>query len=129
MSFFTWWHGATLGTMVDTWLNGRFVGEDEQGNRYYEERRLPDGKKQRRRWVIYNGPVEASRVPADWHAWLHHTVEEPPTVNPPKRQSWEKDHQANPTGSPDAYRPPGSLTRDGTRKPANGDYEPWQPDA
>ena len=26
----------------------------------------------------YNGLVEASKVPADWHGWLHHTETSPP---------------------------------------------------
>src|SRR5262249_31746080 len=64
---FVWWYGATLGTFVTTWVSGHFVGKDAFGNRYYENR---GGK---RRWVLYKGTVEASRVPPDWHGWLHHT--------------------------------------------------------
>src|SRR5581483_10903586 len=71
MSFFRmlfgWWHAATIGTLVTTWLSGRLVGSDEFGNRYYES------KTGQRRWVIYAGTVDASLVPADWHGWLHHT--------------------------------------------------------
>ena len=37
----------------------------------------PAGRR-RRRWVLYRrGPVEASRVPPEWHAWLHYTTEAP----------------------------------------------------
>ena len=54
---FAWWRGATYGTLLTTWLTGVPVGTDEYGNRYY---RSKDGK---RRWVLYNGTVEASRVP------------------------------------------------------------------
>jgi NADH:ubiquinone oxidoreductase subunit len=46
------------------------VGEDDQGNTFYRSR---DGK---RRWVIFNGESEASRVSPDWHGWLHHTWDE-----------------------------------------------------
>ena len=35
---------------------------------------------------------------------------------------------ANLTGTPDAYRPPGSLMRGGHRQEAAGDYEPWKPE-
>ena len=65
---FTWWNGQTLGTRLFTSRKGQKVGEDEQGNIFYE---TSDSK---RRWVIFNGPVEASRVSADWHGWLHHTM-------------------------------------------------------
>ena len=29
---------------------------------------------------VYAGTVEASRVPAEWHGWLHYTFKEPPTA-------------------------------------------------
>lgn len=119
---FTWWRGATFGTFVMTWLSGVFVGEDKFGNRYYQN------KSGTRRWVIYNGTVEASRVPPDWHGWLHHTFRNPPTVAQPKIKTWEKDHLPNMTGTAGAQRPQGSLAEKGERPPATGDYEPWKPE-
>jgi len=121
-SIFVWWRNATIGTLVTTWLSGRAVGTDKYGNRYYQTK---DGK---RRWVIYAGTVDASRVPSEWHGWLHHTFSEPPTVTPPKVKAWEKDHTPNLTGTPGAYRPPGSLARGGVRAPATGDYQAWRPE-
>ena len=99
----TWWNGNTLGTWIYTKRQGRFVGEDLFGNTYYQTR---DAK---RRWVLYKGLAEPSLVPPEWHGWLHHTVDEPPTVAPPKVKAWEKEHLPNLTGTPFAYRPPGSL--------------------
>jgi NADH:ubiquinone oxidoreductase subunit len=116
----TWWNDQTLGTQLWTWLHGRRVGEDAEGNVYYESR---DGK---RRWVIYNGEMEASRVPPDWHGWLHHTFAEPPTRAPLPHKAWEAPHRPNLTGTPAAWVPPGSLRRP---KPATRrDYDAWQPD-
>lgn len=123
---FTWWNGATLGTLFDIGRRGVFVGADEQGNRYYEEKRASlEGRK--RRYVVYDGLSEASRVPPDWHAWIHYTVEDPPTVTPLKRQPWEKPHLPNLTGTVHAYRPQGSLTRGGVRQASSSDYEAWSP--
>ena len=82
-----------LGTQIFTARKGVKVGEDEQGNIYYQ---TADGK---RRWVIYNGEMEASRVTPDWHGWLHHTWDEPPTEAPLKHKAWEKPHQENLTGT------------------------------
>jgi NADH:ubiquinone oxidoreductase subunit len=118
---FVWWRSATLGTMVTTWFSGQPVGTDQFGNRYYQTK---DGK---RRWVIYNGTVEASRISPDWHGWLHHTFKEPPTVTPLRTQPWEKIHIPNQTGTDNALRPQGSLARSGERPPATGDYEAWTP--
>ncbi|MFM9864552.1 MAG: NADH-ubiquinone oxidoreductase subunit NDUFA12 family protein, partial [Micropepsaceae bacterium] len=81
-----------------------------------------------RRWVIYKNLAEASLVPAEWHGWLHHTVDDPPTIAPPNVKPWEKEHLPNLTGTAAAYRPPGSLLGDGKRAPATGDYEAWQPE-
>lgn len=119
---FTWWNGATIGTYINTWFRGRLVGQDVFGNRYYESK---DG---RRRWVLYQGTAEASRVPPEWHGWMHHTVPHPPTVEPPQVKSWETEHLPNLTGTKGAYRPPGSLEGHGQRAKATGDYEAWRPD-
>jgi NADH:ubiquinone oxidoreductase subunit len=122
---FTWWTSSTIGTDLFTWRKGEKVGEDAQGNVYYRER----GKDVRsaRRWVIYKGEPEASKVPPEWHLWLHYTSDAPPTERPPLRKSWEKDHLPNQTGTPGAYFPPGSLNAGGARSKATGDYEAWTP--
>ena len=119
---YAWWHSATLGTWFTTWFSGVPIGTDKFGNRYYERK---DGS---RRWVIYAGTVEASRVPPDWHGWLHHTFKDPPTTAPFKEKAWEKDHVPNLTGTPEAYRPDGSLLKTGERPRATGDYQAWKPD-
>jgi NADH:ubiquinone oxidoreductase subunit len=123
---FTWWNGATLGALYDIGRRSKLVGEDEQGNKYYEERKASrDGKP--RRFVVYNGLAEASRVPPDWHAWLHYMIGPPPSETPLKRQPWELAHRPNLTGTAYAYHPPGSLARAGEAAPMD-DYEPWRPE-
>jgi len=119
---FTWWDGPTFGTWLFTRRFGHEVGRDDQGNVYYAAK---DGK---RRWVIYNGPAEASRVPPEWHLWLHRTVDTPPSVKPLPTKAWEKPHRANPTGTPQAHAPTGSLAVGGHRAKATGDYEAWVPE-
>ena len=123
---FIWWNGATLGALFDIKRRGQLVGEDSQGNRFFEERR-PSLEGRKRRWVIYSGLAEASRVDADWHGWMHHTLDEPPTKAAYKRHAWERPHQPNLTGTLKAYRPKGSLARGGERAKAAADYESWTP--
>lgn len=115
----TWWNSQTFGTQLFTARHGVKVGEDEQGNIYYQTK---DGK---RRWVIYNGEIEASRVAPDWHGWLHYTWDEPPTKKPLAHKAWELPHQENVTGTAAAYAPAGSLTKEAPV--ARADYEAWQP--
>ena len=109
----------TLNTQIYTFLHGRFVGRDNQGNRFYEN---SDGK---RRWVIFNGEIEASRVAPEWHGWLHHTWEKPPTLAPCMSKKWEKPRLPNLTGTEEAYMPPGSVHHDEPIKYT--DYEAWKP--
>jgi NADH:ubiquinone oxidoreductase subunit len=125
-ALFTWWNGATLGARFDIGRRASLVGMDEQGNRYFEERK-PSLEGRKRRYVIYNGLAEASRVPPDWHGWMHHTFDQPPTTAPLPRKSWEKPHRANLTGTLGAYRPKGSLAEGGARADSSGDYESWTP--
>lgn len=116
----TWWNGQTLNTQLFTWRKGVRVGEDELGNIYYENR------EKTKRWVIFNGEIEASKVSPDWHGWLHHTWDEPPTDKPLAHKTWEKPHQENLTGTPAAYSPAGSIRR---ADPADRSYyEAWVPE-
>lgn len=128
-AIFTWWTGATIGASMQIHKGSELVGEDDFGNRYFEtrkERLRYDGRA--RRFVIYKGYADASKVPPDWHGWLHHTFRDPPTAKPSPRRAWEKEHQPNLTGTIWAWRPRGSIARSGERSRATGDYEAWKPD-
>ena len=126
---FSWWANEPLGTSLFTRWKGEPVGTDSFGNRYFQERGKPAaaGRGRRRRWVLYRGQVEASKVPPEWHAWLHHTTAAAPLGERPHHR-WEAPHIPNLTGTPNAWRPPGSLSATGRRPPATGDYEAWRPE-
>ena len=125
---FTWWNGATIGTQLFSWRNGEQVGTDAQGNVYFRfKKRTGDGRE--RRWVIYEGANDASRVPPEWHGWLHGAFDGVPESNLPPARIWETDYTPNATGTVSAYRPAGALERGGVRAAAAGDYEAWSPDA
>ena len=126
---FTWWNGATLGTLFTIRRLGVPVGTDAYGNRYFEaksNRNSYDGRK--RRWVIYEGYADASKVPPEWFGWLHHIIEAPPTEAALPAKAWQKPYLPNLSGTPFAYRPKGSIARGGERARATGDYEAWTPD-
>ncbi len=125
---FTWWDGATIGTLFNSAMTGEQVGTDAQGNTYFRaKKRRADGGE--RRWVIYDGANDASRVPAEWHGWLHNTYDGVPESHLPPARIWEVDYTPNATGTPAAYRPQGALEKGGHRAAATGDYEAWSPDA
>jgi NADH:ubiquinone oxidoreductase subunit len=116
---------SQFGTMMQTLFCGAAVGRDEFGNRYYRGRRTPKNTRERR-WVIYAGEPEASKVPPEWHIWLHHTAAS--ALSDKDRRPWQKPHQQNLTGTPEAYLPPGHTLEGGKRDKATGDYEAWRPE-
>ena len=124
---FTWWNGATIGTHLYSWRKGEQVGSDVQGNTYFRSK--PKQGARERRWVIYEGANDASRVPAEWHGWLHGAFDDVPESRLPPPKIWETEFTPNATGTAQAYRPSGALERGGKRASASGDYEAWSPDA
>lgn len=124
---FTWWNGATIGTMLWSARNGERVGTDAAGNTYHRSKDRGEGKRERR-WVIYEGANDASNVPAEWHGWLHGAGDDVPESHLPPARIWEVDYSPNATGTQGAYRPQGALEQGGKRSRAAGDYEAWTPD-
>ena len=113
---FTWWHKQTLGTFIYTIFTGKFIGKDQFGNKYYSNKK---GK----RWVIYKNNVEASKIPPDWHSWIHFLSREKPSNNK-KKFFWQKEHKENLTGTKKAHKPKGSLSYDEKRNIKK--YETWK---
>ena len=114
----------SFGTWLHTKLHGELVGTDAYGNTYYKSKKMRSGNRQER-WVVYTGEADASKVPPEWHAWLHHTVDAP--LEGPARP-WLKPHQPNLTGTVAAYMPPGADARGGQRSKAADDYQAWTPE-
>lgn len=125
---FTWWNGATLGTLFTVKRLGAHVGTDGFGNRYFEARVAQSYDGRKRRWVLYNGYADASKVPPEWFGWLHYSVEQAPTADGPPPRAWQKAHVPNLSGTPFAWRPRGSIARGGERASASGDYQAWRPE-
>ncbi len=120
---------ANLGTKIFTLLFGKKVGEDAFGNQYYKSS-LALGKNvgrygKERRWVIYKGKAEATKIPPEWHGWMHYSFDETPSVV--SKYKWQKDHLPNLTGTDYAYLPAGHKEAKGKRDKATGDYEAWKP--
>ena len=79
------------------------IGVDKYGNQYFQQKKTSQKNNFRqRRFVIYKGNVEASKIPQEWNAWLHHITNEIPDMKANK-PSWIKEHIPNLTGTPFAY--------------------------
>ena len=121
---FIWWNQDTFGTRLKTIFFGKLAGTDEFGNKYYMSKTKAN---KQRRWVIYNGYADSSKVPAKWHTWLHGVVDEIPSEQERSDKKWMKSHLPNLTGSDSAYRPSGSLSKKIVNDEQKGNYESWSP--
>ena len=101
-------------------FSSNLIGEDQYGNKYYSQKKID------KRFVIFNGKVEASKIPPMWHAWLHKITNKPP-LKRKKIYEWQKDHLPNLTGTAFAIKPRGSLFEKGLRQKSSADYESWIP--
>ena len=120
---FTWWNGASWGTSIFSRRHGQEVGRDEAGNIYFRHR-----QDSARRWVMFNGDNDSSRVPPGWNAWLRGTIADLPDESLPARRAFETAPLANVTGTAHAYRPGGAIGSGAKRAAATGDYQAWKPD-
>lgn len=117
----------SISTRLYTLLKGDLVGADEFGNRYYRSKG-PKLNGRERRWVLYRGKAEPSKVPGEWHAWLHHTSAAPLSEKGIQPKAWQKEHLPNLTGTINAYHPKGHPATGAQRQHATGDYQAWQPE-
>lgn len=96
------------------------VGEDDFGNKYYESY-YKDKLGSNKRFVIYKGKAEPSKVPPLWHSWLHHLSDEIPNYS--RNFEWQKKHLPNLTGTKFSYDP---KIKDDYKHKFNY-YNRWQP--
>ena len=113
---FTWWHRQTVGTFIYTLFSGKFAGKDQFGNKYYSNSK---GK----RWVIYKSNIESSKVPPEWHLWIHFLKQKAP-LDDTSKFKWQQQYEENLTGTEKAYKPSGSLKSDSKQNIKK--YETWK---
>lgn len=76
------------------------IGEDEYGNKYYIN------PKNNARICIYHGTPEPSKIPPEWHGWVHGNAE-----NPVKSLDfeWIKKYIPNTTGTNFVHKSKNSI--------------------
>ena len=116
----------SIGTSIYTWFYGNLVGEDDLKNKYYcNSKKFNDFNS--KRWVMFNGVIEASKIPPHWHAWLHKTIDEPP-INYFHKYNWQKNHEENLTGTEKVYNPDSHpLSASYSSDAIKSEYESWKP--
>ncbi len=118
------WQGKmNIISKLRIWFTSDYVGQDEFDHTYYMSR-TKDYLGRRKRYVIYNGIVEASKVPPMWHAWLHHLTNDVPLRGKGSNYGWQSGFIPNLTGTKLAYLPNGAK---GARDRVLADYKRWTP--
>ena len=116
----------SIGTTLYTWFCGHYVGKDKFQNQYFCNTKDFNNMRAKR-WVIFKGEIEASKIPSHWHSWLHKTIETPP-IDYKHKYSWQKDHEKNMTGTRKAYYPSSHpLSKSHETEIIKGEYETWDP--
>lgn len=92
-------------------LTAKKIGDDEFGNSYYQNSK---GK----RFIVYKGCAEPSKIPAHWHCWIHYNTDTAPVNIKTDKFPWQKIHRPNLTGTRNSYKP---------NNKTNKKYESWQP--
>lgn len=103
----------------------RFIGEDEYRNKYFQSNKRKDYLSRYKRFCIFNGKVEASKIPAEWHSWMHYNAEAPISY---KKQFWMKSHTPVLTGTVYAFTPNSNSSTniyEKTNAKKNQNYTPW----
>jgi NADH:ubiquinone oxidoreductase subunit len=115
------WHAQPMSIleMLHARLTARKIGQDRFGNTYYEARKTLPVYNRKRRYVVTAHGQDPTKVPAEWHAWLHHTTDAP--LDEAARLPWQKEHQPNLTGTAGAWRPKGHDYSGGQGRVTGGD--------
>ncbi len=91
-------------------LFGKKVASDRFGNKYYIVFLDMFFLKIEKRYVLYNGIKDPSKIPPDYSSWLMGNVDDIFTL---QTRTWVKEHLPNLSGTKLAYQPKneGSETR------------------
>jgi NADH:ubiquinone oxidoreductase subunit len=104
-----------IGLLLYTKLFGQYVDTDAFGNAYYQTKHHQNIK----RWVLYNGIYDPSKIPADWQAWLSFMQDSPPKRN-------QSDWAPNTTGTKFAQNKITSI--ENIPQTTLNYYDSWTPD-
>jgi NADH:ubiquinone oxidoreductase subunit len=110
-----------IATRILTYFTGKFVGKDYFGNSYYRSIFKRAGKE--KRWVIFSGMVEGSKIPPKWYRWIHYISDKLPIEEINEQHFWQQPYAPNHTGTDKAYYPIENKFRNNNQL----NYKSWNP--
>jgi NADH:ubiquinone oxidoreductase subunit len=111
-------------TKLKALILGKYVGFDDYGNKYFELK-SSDAFGRKKRVCIYSGVVEATKIPSEWHSWMHYKSDAP---NIEKKHFWQVMHLPSLTGTKFRFtntNPNSEVKKEYSQTPSR--YSAWRP--
>lgn len=112
-----------MGMCFFMWCKGKWVGEDQFGNVYYEGLMLIYGLQ--KCWVIYKGYVEVFVILLGWYGWMYYCIDVLLIKQDYKVYEWQKLYYVNLIGMVVVYCLQGLFVEVGQCLCVIGDYDVW----
>ena len=112
-----------IGTILYSFLNGKKVGEDNQGNRFYIHK-----KNKKKRWVLYKKKIDPTSLEVKWQIWLTEYDRDKDIIINNLSYKWQKKKKANQTGTLDSYHPATPSKKEKMYFNEKNKNSVWEPD-
>ena len=112
-----------IGTILYTLLNGKKVGQDLQGNKFYIHK-----KNKKKKWVLYSKQIDPTNLEVKWQVWLTESNFSESIIFKNKNFKWQKNKKANQTGTANSYHPGNSSNKEKIDINKKNKSSVWRPD-
>ena len=113
----------SIGTIIYSLLNGKKVGEDNQGNKFYIHK-----KNNKKKWVLYKKQIDPTNLEVEWQLWLTKADIGEETIINKQSFKWQKSKKANLTGTIDSYHPAKKSKKEEIYLDKKNKSSIWKPD-
>ena len=113
----------SIGTILYSLFNGKKVGADNQGNKFYIHK-----KNKKKKWVLYKKQIDPTSLEVEWQIWLTTNDEGKEIIINKPRLEWQKNKKANLTGSIDSYHPAKNSDKKEIYLTKKNKNSIWKPD-
>ena len=113
----------SIGTILYSLLNGKKVGEDYQGNKFYIHK-----KNKKKRWVLYKKKIDPTNLEVKWQIWLTETDKDKEIIINKPSFKWQKSKKANLTGTIGSYHPANNSDKEKIYLNKKNKNSVWKPD-
>ena len=95
-----------IGLILYSLLNGKKIGEDAEGNKFYIHK-----KNKKKKWVLYKKQVDPTSLEVKWQIWLTQSQTNQRLIYDNEKFKWQKNKEANLTGTPKSYHPGSKINK------------------